>query len=329
LLNTSALKEAFYQSVSDTSFYQTFNLDDMDGAKAELSVSEVLLGALAASLSGEKYEVTAEGILASGKCTTPGTPSCVYSNGNLLELFTYNGIYVPQLDNRYNITDANRNPAKYLIQAESLGSYSDSLGLTSYFRDYWNRESTFQNSKEFLYELNRWVYDNDARPTTEQIVYPEAFVKPVSFVQDFLRINTDSTSSSFGKEYVYVTERVTMEDITNASSGHDVNATFDAKHIVEMFNQDDFLTKSGELRYSKVVWNFYISESFGADGHGEKLFSTLYWVMDLKSFDANEDFQMYIYRPDNAKGEEDAKLLFGEKNLQNVKGFLTDYIFPY
>ena len=129
LLNTSALKEAFYQSVSDTSFYQTFNLDDMDGAKAEFSVSEVLLGALAASLSGEKYEVTAEGILASGKCTTPGTPSCVYSNGNLLELFTYNGIYVPQLDNRYNITDANRNPAKYLIQAESLGSYSDSLGL--------------------------------------------------------------------------------------------------------------------------------------------------------------------------------------------------------
>ena len=120
-----------------------------------------------------------------------------------------------------------------------------------------------------------------------------------------------------------------LMDITNASSGHDVNATFDAKHIVEMFNQDDFLTKSGELRYSKVVWNFYISESFGADGHGEKLFSTLYWVMDLKSFDANEDFQMYIYRPDNAKGEEDAKLLFGEKNLQNVKGFLTDYIFPY
>lgn len=123
-------------------------------------------------------------------------------------------------------------------------------------------------------------------------------------------------------------EKILME-ITNASSGHDVNATFDSKNIVEMFNQDDFMTASGELRYSKVVWTFYISESFGREGHGEKLFPTLYWVMDLKLFDANEDFQMYIYRPDNAQSEDDEKLLFGEKNLQNVQGFFTDYIFTY
>ena len=117
--------------------------------------------------------------------------------------------------------------------------------------------------------------------------------------------------------------------ITNASSGHDVNATYDAKNIVEMFNKNDFITGSRELRYSKVVWTFYISESFGIEGHGEKLFPTLYWVMDLKSFDKNEDFQMYIYSPDNGQSQENAQLLFGEKNLQNVKGFLTDYIFPY
>lgn len=123
-------------------------------------------------------------------------------------------------------------------------------------------------------------------------------------------------------------EKILME-IANSSSGHDVNATFDSKKIIEMFNQDDFLTQSGTLRYSKVVWTFYISESFGEEGHGEKLFPTLYWAMDLNAFDKNEDFQMYIYRPDNAKSEEDAKLLFGEKNLQDVKGFLTDYIFVY
>lgn len=118
--------------------------------------------------------------------------------------------------------------------------------------------------------------------------------------------------------------------IQDANSGLYVNAAFDVKNIVEMFNNDDFLTESGELRYRKVVWNFYISESFwGAEEYGEKLLSTLYWVMDLNSFEDDECFQLYIYHPDNAEGKNDGKSLFGEKNWQNVKGFLTDYIFPY
>ena len=209
LLNQDALREAFYQSVSDTSFYQTFNLKDMDGA--DISLANMIVASLASQLSGTEY--TSEDILAQQKCTTSSAPSCVYSGGNLLQLFTYAGISVPQLDNRYNITDANKNPAKYLIQAEALGTYSDGYGLTSYFRDYWNREESFQLDADFLYELNRWIYETDNYPTTEQIVYPEAFVKPVSFVNDFLRIQNDNTLDAFGDPYVYVTERVTLDDI--------------------------------------------------------------------------------------------------------------------
>ena len=209
LLNQDALREAFYQSVSDTSFYQTFNLKDMDGAN--ISLANMIVANLASQLSGTEY--TSEDILAQQKCTTSSAPSCIYANGNLLQLFTYAGISVPQLDNRYNITDANKNPAKYLIQAEALGTYSDGYGLTSYFRDYWNREENFQLDADFLYELNRWIYETDNYPTTEQIVYPEAFVKPVSFVNDFLRVQNDTTLDAFGDPYVYVTERVTLDDI--------------------------------------------------------------------------------------------------------------------
>ena len=54
LLNTGALKEAFYQSVSDTSFYQTFNLTDMDGA--EIPLINTIIADLATSLTNGKVE---------------------------------------------------------------------------------------------------------------------------------------------------------------------------------------------------------------------------------------------------------------------------------
>ena len=88
LLNTGALREAFYQSISDTSFYQTFNLTDMDGAQTNLAT--LVVTDLASKLSGKTY--TSEDILAQQKCTTSSTPSCVYANGNLLQLFTYSSV---------------------------------------------------------------------------------------------------------------------------------------------------------------------------------------------------------------------------------------------
>lgn len=214
LLNTAALREAFYDSVSDTSFYQTFNLTDLDGGKMDFSAH--IMSGVASLVTGQEY--TIEDYYASKKCTTSDVPSCVYANGTLTSMLSQTGLYLPQLDNRYQVTDASKNPAKYLIQAESLGTYSDSFGLTSYFRDYWNREENFSLSADFLYELNRWMYETDAYPSTDQIVYPEAFVQPVSFVHDYLRIQTDISSAVFGDPYVYVTQRVTLADIQDPAN---------------------------------------------------------------------------------------------------------------
>ena len=214
LLNTAALREAFYDSVSDTSFYQTFNLTDLDGGKMDFTA--MITSGVASLVSGQEY--TKEDYYASKKCTSSDVPSCVYANGSLTLKLSQAGLYLPQLDNRYQVTDASKNPAKYLIQAEALGTYSDSFGLTSYFRDYWNREENFSLSADFLYELNRWMYETDTYPSTEQIVYPEAFVQPVSFVHDYLRIQTDNSLDTFGNPYVYVTQRVTLEDINDPTN---------------------------------------------------------------------------------------------------------------
>ena len=223
LLNTAALKESFYDEIANTSFYQTFNLTDLDGSTQDLS--SVIVSGLTEALTGNK--VSPEDVAASKKCVSNGTPSCVYSTSNFMRLLNAVGISLPQTDPRGTLSDASRNPAKYLIQAESLGTYSDSFGMTSYFRDYWNREETFQLNADFLYELNRWVYGTDALPSTEQIVYPEAFVKPVSFVNDFLRIQNDKTSNEYGKPYVYVTQRVTLDEI------QDVNSQYYGKYEYE------------------------------------------------------------------------------------------------
>lgn len=223
LLNTAALKEAFYDEIANTSFYQTFNLTDLDGSQQDLS--SWIVSGLTEVFTGKK--VSPEDVAASKKCVSDGTPSCVYSTSNFMRALNAVGISLPQVDPRGTLSDASRNPAKYLIQAESLGTYSDSFGMTSYFRDYWNREETFQLNADFLYELNRWVYGTDSLPSTEQIVYPEAFVKPVSFVNDFLRIQNDKTSNEYGKPYVYVTQRVTLDEI------QDVNSQYYGKYEYE------------------------------------------------------------------------------------------------
>ena len=214
LLNQAALRESFYQSVASTSFYQTFNLTDMDGGKVDLSA--LIVSKIHEFFSNTSFSI--EDFFAEKKCIGPGLVSCIYARGNVNSMASQAGISIPQTDRRYALTDANKNPAKYLIQSESLGTYTESFGLTSYFRDYWNRESRFSLSSDFLYELNRWIYETDSQPTTEQIVYPEAFVQPVSYVYDYLRIQNDTTMDGFGKPYVYVTQRVSLEDIQDPTN---------------------------------------------------------------------------------------------------------------
>lgn len=204
LLNTAALREAFYDSISDTSFYQTFNLTDM----GDSSIDTV------ATITSQVVNA----ISASSKIINENIDTTIYNQGNILAKLSHSGINAQQYDPRYAITDANMNPVKYLIQAESLGTYSDQFGTTSYFRDYWGREESYTLSSTLLYELNRWLYENDLKSANEQIVYPEAFTQPVSYVKDYLRINTDKVSTTFGKPYVYVTQRVTLDDIRNSRS---------------------------------------------------------------------------------------------------------------
>lgn len=207
LQNTDGLIEAFYQDVSSTSFYQTFNLRDMDGTTIDpftrflTQLSNKVLGT----------NLTDEDIYAQRKKIGDQR---IYSENSWL---SFGGIIgALQYDPRYIITDANKNPIKYLKQAEVIGTDETGTKLNAYFRDYYNKEATFTLSPTFLYEMNQWAYG--LPQGKDNIVYPEAFTKPIHFVNDFHRIQTDETASDYGEDYVYVTQRITLDDINEPTS---------------------------------------------------------------------------------------------------------------
>lgn len=208
--NKEGLLNAFYEDVSSTSFYQTFNLRDMN--EDSIDPVTLFLANLGAHFSGQQLTVeqVKTNIYAQRKYIGDQP---VYSDNPFLAFSSIiTGI---QFDNRYIYTDANKNPVRYLKQAELLGTDDTRQQLNAYFRDYFNREATFTLSPTLLYELNEWAYGTTGADT---VVYPEAFTKPIAFANDFRRIKTDPNSSAFGEDYVYVTQRITLDDIRDITS---------------------------------------------------------------------------------------------------------------
>lgn len=165
--NTNRLRKAYYDNVSSSSFYQIFDLRNVE----------------------EK-----------------GWWRSFFSDYKSLSTVS---------DNRYMYSDANKNPLLGMFKAQTIGftqtSESDQLNFKEYYRDYYNRERFFSLSSEFLVELNRVLYGE--LKEKDNIVYPEAFTKPVAFVYDYYRI-----SKQTGERYVYTTQRVSKEDINDRFS---------------------------------------------------------------------------------------------------------------
>lgn len=209
MLNTDGLIEAFYDDVSATSFYQAFNLRDMDtstigpferlGLKVRNSLSKAISG-------NNSNKFTYEDIMAQKKSVNGVN---IYRGNTGYGYISI--LFGNQYDPRYILTDANKNPVRYITQAQVIGTDETSGNLKTYFRDYYNKEKSFQLSPALLYDLNQWAYGIPS--SGENIVYPEAFTKPIHFVNDFRRIQTDKDDENYGKPYVYITQRVTLDNI--------------------------------------------------------------------------------------------------------------------
>ena len=197
--NTNELRKAYMMLVSETSYYQMFNLRDMnpDTINPFLKTMQVVVNKFT------DYEIKDEDI-------------------NYLNMpRTFLGWLT--LDERYIYTDANKNALKHMkipkvtsIDEDLSDLFTAMNKVNDNFRDYYNRESTFMLSETLLSEMNRILFGEFSN--VESITYPEAFVKPVAFVNDYYRILDTGTSDYVGSPYVYTTQRVTKSDIENQSS---------------------------------------------------------------------------------------------------------------
>jgi len=209
--NTNELRKSYYQLVSETSYYQMFNLRDMnpDSINPFLRVMQGITNDVLPDSFGSLTDEDLSGI----------NKKLMDSQGflgqnNLLGLLGF--------DQRYIYSDANKNALKYMKSAKVIGIEKVSgknekiTQINDYFRDYYNREQTFMLSETLLSEMNRTLFGEFKN--AESVVYPEAFTKPVPFVNDFYRVQTDSKSTLFGEPYVYVTQRVGQTELTTATS---------------------------------------------------------------------------------------------------------------
>lgn len=218
LLNTDALMDSFYKEVSNKSFYQMFNVRDMDEDNLDgLTKLMIEIGARTSlwGPEGGSYKDRKNKMIANAFANEKQVNGVDVYNTDFITGFS--GILnFPSFDPRYIYTDANKNPLKYLKRAELVGTNENSSKLTAYFRDYYQRESTFMLSEELLYELNRYMYSDKTGAT--HIVYPEAFTQPLHFVNDYMRIIDDTSNKKYGEDYVYVTKRVHLDDIRDNTS---------------------------------------------------------------------------------------------------------------
>jgi len=233
--NTLAMTEGFYNRISETSFYQVFNMRDVNDSKKNFLES-----------FWEK----------------------------LSDKITFGFL---NMDERLYVTDANRQPVKYLKQAVGLNTEDEEILGSKFFRDFYNKEVNFQLSPALLAEMNKIAFMNYQQDPDTNIVYPEAFTKPLHFVYDFQRVKvkTDKygkpiSSGSDGKDqipeldengnpkfYVYITQRYDYNDVLMSKYDKDPVIPYDPNKK----NQDD-IKMEGNVKSapSIYVWEYAVEE---------------------------------------------------------------------
>ena len=204
-VDESTLYNAFYDVVSETSYYQVFYVSQLDTEPNNV-ILEAFFGEKAARKFNEDKKLLKSGFTAAWGDLNKGLKS-------LLGFQT--------VDPRQVIHDANYAGISGLKQSTSfttIDAYNSNVSDLDYYRDHYARENNFVISSGLLKELNSKVLnDVDAGDDVGKIIYPEAFTKPVQFSRDYMRVQPykDDEGNVAYRDYVYITKRVIMSDITN------------------------------------------------------------------------------------------------------------------
>lgn len=108
-------------------------------------------------------------------------------------------------------------------------------------------------------------------------------------------------------------EEVLLREL-NEKDSHDIISSVDVQQICDLFNAEDFDNGDGELAYSSVSMDFYVSPKFWELQNNEKIISTLYFALELEKYPAS-DLYFNVIRSKNDQFNIDMEKPFGDKNL--------------
>ena len=103
---------------------------------------------------------------------------------------------------------------------------------------------------------------------------------------------------------------------------HDVIAKEDRKNILRLFDQFNFVTDDGQLRFNSVAMDFYVGPSFWALGNNLQVIAHLYTAFGAASY-PKDKLSFSVYKPKGQDLGEDANQLFGDNNIDGINQKLS------
>lgn len=98
-----------------------------------------------------------------------------------------------------------------------------------------------------------------------------------------------------------------------------VEPYFDVDSIIKILNKYDFLSETGQIKYEKVKFNFYVENEFWENGFNESLIARLYWILGLDRFKNDYEFEWRVWCSEKFYEKvQDEGIYFGEKNLGEI-----------
>lgn len=113
-----------------------------------------------------------------------------------------------------------------------------------------------------------------------------------------------------------------------AKRSHDIDPYTDVTKLIEIVNDNDFVSESGELKYLSVTFDFFISEEFWTMKYNESIIAKLYFALDLNKIKKdNPDLFFNVYRPSEVELIYENNMPFGLKDLDNINSNIM--LLPY
>lgn len=111
-------------------------------------------------------------------------------------------------------------------------------------------------------------------------------------------------------------------------SAHDIYVDTDLMEITELFNTYDFITETGEPRFSSVLLCWYVNPDFWLFQYNEALIANLYFTLEMDKYHRSGYMITEIWhaKDDGLEGNVDRRYPFGTKNLCSTISFK---LFPY